>query len=33
MKIGTLIALLAPANAFWSTEDSNGLIEMDMHIT
>ena len=33
MKLGTLIALLLPANAFWSSDDSNGLIEMDMHIT
>jgi hypothetical protein len=32
MKIATYFALLAPANAFWGTSGSDGLIEMDVQI-
>lgn len=33
MKFSTFLALVLPANAFWSSNDSDGLIEMDMQIT
>lgn len=33
MKLETFLALLLPANALWSSDNSDGIIEMNVKIT